>query len=116
MAADGRLRVYDLPAEVLDQISLQGAATSIDTTIAEIPDNLPAVLYIDEGETVYDYAWYPGMLAAEPASCVFASTARVGVLTCCCKYSRMPQSCIICGCAGTQMWHACVFCPAILES
>lgn len=72
----GRLRVYDLPSEVLEQPSLDdSAAEGIDA--AKAGDNLPAVLYVDEGETIYDYAWYPAMLAAEPASCVFASTARV---------------------------------------
>ena len=69
-----RLRVYDLPAEALEQGPL-GAADGGDAAAA--PDNLPAVLYVDEGETIYDYAWYPGMLASDPASCVFASTVRV---------------------------------------
>ncbi len=66
--------MYDLPTDVLEQASMQGADGS---SVADAPDNLPAALYVDEGETIYDYAWYPGMLAAEPASCVFASTARV---------------------------------------
>ena len=62
----GRLRVYDLPSEVLEQPSLDdSAAEGIDA--AKAGDNLPAVLYVDEGETIYDYAWYPAMLAAEPA-------------------------------------------------
>ena len=77
-----RLRVYDLPPEALDQPGLQHAAktgSDSDDGVATLPDNLPAVLHVDEGETVYDYAWYPGMLASEPASCVFATTVRVRV-------------------------------------
>ncbi|EIE24132.1 WD40 repeat-like protein, partial [Coccomyxa subellipsoidea C-169] len=70
---DNWLRVYDLPAEVLDQGLLEPAD---DGGAAAIDDNLPAVLYLDEGETIYDYAWYPRMLASEPSSCVFASTSR----------------------------------------
>ena len=66
--------MYDLPAEVLDQGPLEPAD---DGGAAAIDDNLPAVLYLDEGETIYDYAWYPRMLASEPSSCVFASTSRV---------------------------------------
>lgn len=70
--------MYDLPAEALEQGPLE-AADAGDAAAA--PDNLPAVLYLDEGETIYDYAWYPGMLASDPASCVFASTVRVGCST-----------------------------------
>ena len=70
--------MYDLPPEALEEPGLQHAAkTGINDDVAALPDNLPAVLHVDEGETVYDYAWYPGMLASEPASCVFATTVRV---------------------------------------
>ena len=34
------------------------------------------VLSMKEGETIYDYTWYPHMRSSEPQSCVFASTAR----------------------------------------
>jgi WD40 repeat protein len=34
------------------------------------------VLRCREGETVYDMAWYPLMTAADPGTCVFASTSR----------------------------------------
>ena len=64
-----RLRVFDLPADVLDEPEAAKDVPSADT--------LQSVLQVDEGETVYDYAWYPGMLVSEPASCVFACTARV---------------------------------------
>ena len=40
-------------------------------------DSAAPALRVYEGETVYDYAWYPGMLSSDPASCVFASTSRV---------------------------------------
>lgn len=61
--------MYDLPPDVLEQPGL-GAE-------AQAPDNLHVVLYVDEGETIYDYAWYPGMLASDPATSVFAATSRV---------------------------------------
>jgi hypothetical protein len=32
---------------------------------------------VHTGETVYDYCWFSGMSAADPASCCFASTSRV---------------------------------------
>ena len=74
----GRLRVYDLPPDVLEQPALAAKAHSSSSGgWAEAPDNLPVVLYVDEGETIYDYAWYPGMLASEPATSVFAATSRV---------------------------------------
>ena len=78
-SGSSRLRIYDLPAEALEQGSLE---TADHGSAAAVPDNLPAVLYLDEGETIYDYAWYPGMLASEPSSCVFASTARVSGNSC----------------------------------
>lgn len=33
-------------------------------------------LEIVAGDAVYDMAWWPGMTAADPATCVFATTAR----------------------------------------
>jgi hypothetical protein len=72
-----RLRVYDLPPEALEQLGLQGAKSGGGDDVSRLPDNLPAALYVDEGETIYDYAWYPGMQASEPATCVFVTTVRV---------------------------------------
>lgn len=74
-----RLRVYDLPPEALEHPGLQAATSGSSDDVSCLLDNLPTALYVDEGETVYDYAWYPGMLASEPASCVFATTVRVGL-------------------------------------
>ena len=83
--AHGRLRVYDLPAEVVEEPAKPGFAV----------DTLQSVLQVDEGETVYDYAWYPGMLVSEPASCVFACTARVsGVAPL--SYICFPDSPVAC--------------------
>ncbi|GAX77396.1 hypothetical protein CEUSTIGMA_g4842.t1 [Chlamydomonas eustigma] len=39
-------------------------------------DSLSAALRMQEGETVYGMAWYPGMTAEDPASCCFATTSR----------------------------------------
>lgn len=39
-------------------------------------DSYPANLVIGEGESVYDYCWYPYMSASSPDTCVFASTTR----------------------------------------
>uniref|UniRef100_A0A1D2AGF7 Telomerase Cajal body protein 1 n=2 Tax=Auxenochlorella protothecoides TaxID=3075 RepID=A0A1D2AGF7_AUXPR len=36
----------------------------------------PPPLGIPGGEAVYDYAWFPGTAAGDPASCCFASTGR----------------------------------------
>ena len=64
--------MYDLPAEAVEE-----PAKSAQIPAAGPADTLQSVLQVDEGETVYDYAWFPGMLVSEPASCVFACTARV---------------------------------------
>ncbi|KAI4312108.1 hypothetical protein MLD38_036960 [Melastoma candidum] len=39
-------------------------------------DSYLAGLVVAEGESVYDFCWYPGMSASDPVSCVFASTTR----------------------------------------
>ncbi len=42
-------------------------------------ESFPAALRVQEGETVYDAAWYPLMNTYEPASCCFATTSRVRI-------------------------------------
>uniref|UniRef100_A0A803LL72 Telomerase Cajal body protein 1 n=1 Tax=Chenopodium quinoa TaxID=63459 RepID=A0A803LL72_CHEQI len=39
-------------------------------------DSYAANLVINEGESVYDYCWYPYMSASDTTSCVFATTTR----------------------------------------
>nr|XP_016448004.1 PREDICTED: telomerase Cajal body protein 1-like isoform X2 [Nicotiana tabacum] len=39
-------------------------------------DSYAASLVMSEGESVYDYCWYPYMSSSSPETCVFASTAR----------------------------------------
>lgn len=46
------------------------------TFLCTHPANVMSGL-VQEGELVYDYAWYSGMSAADPASCCFATTCRV---------------------------------------
>eukprot|EP00873_Tetraselmis_striata_P001711 jgi/Tetstr1/421975/TSEL_001221.t1 len=62
-AEDGWLRVFDLPQSALD-CEPQGA------------ESLPTGLRVEEGELIYDYAWYPAFRAAEPASCCFLTSCR----------------------------------------
>lgn len=35
-----------------------------------------SVLTVIEGETIYDYAWYPFMNSANPATCCFVASSR----------------------------------------
>lgn len=76
-----RLRVFDLPTDALERPSLANAPGATSSTSGsddrDVADSVAPALRIFEGETVYDYAWYPGMLASDPTSCVFASTSRV---------------------------------------
>jgi WD40 repeat protein len=39
-------------------------------------DRLKSVLRVQEGETIYDFAWLPTMISSDPASCCFFSTSR----------------------------------------
>ena len=72
--------MYDLPTDALekqDQASIDGECYPY----TEGGDTFSPALYIQSGETVYDYVWYPAMVTLEPASCVFASTSRVRLLS-----------------------------------
>lgn len=100
-----RLRVFDLPQDSLDTDAI--ASTAADNLSVSYPpeltlgasgdpqsnepsDSITSALKIQEGETIYGMAWYPGMNALDPASCCFATTSRVSssvaedvVLICC---------------------------------
>ena len=99
-----RLRVFDLPADALERPGLAergepGAEHSARACSSggEPADSAAPALRVFEGETVYDYAWYPGMLASEPASCVFASTSRV-------RCAPLCRACSSRRSAGPRAW------------
>ncbi|PIA54997.1 hypothetical protein AQUCO_00800019v1 [Aquilegia coerulea] len=50
--------------------------TQEDTCSSSLEDPYVADLIVNEGESVYDYCWYPYMSASDPTTCVFASTTR----------------------------------------
>ncbi|KAK6478097.1 telomerase Cajal body protein 1 [Huso huso] len=62
-SADNVLRVYNLPPE-LHSPDCEG-----------LPEMTP-VLRMAEGDTVYDYCWYPLMSSMEPETCFIASSSR----------------------------------------
>ncbi|KAG1668608.1 hypothetical protein FOA52_001477 [Chlamydomonas sp. UWO 241] len=95
---DNWLRIYDLPQDALEcpavaRTAVDGLrdagdaeAAASDAASAEaasgsdgqggMGDSLPVALRVQEGETIYDMAWYPLMSAADPATCCFATTSR----------------------------------------
>ncbi|KAI3429583.1 hypothetical protein D9Q98_005669 [Chlorella vulgaris] len=103
---DNCLRVYDTPLEAFTQAGygqepgIDSAAAAADGASAadrqpagqrvpaQIPaaqqqqhqqqqaDSFPPALRIQEGEQLYDYCWFPGMSAADPASCCLVTTGR----------------------------------------
>lgn len=73
---DNRLRVFDLSADVLEASGLGNADENSLDGIASAVDSSPPAITIQEGELVYDYAWYKGMTAADPSTCCFATTCR----------------------------------------
>ena len=66
---DCSLRLFDLPPEL-------GSAPS-SPSHGPVLDDWEASVCIREGETIYDYAWYPYMSSEDPATCVLACTSRV---------------------------------------
>ncbi|XP_048235690.1 telomerase Cajal body protein 1 isoform X2 [Ricinus communis] len=66
---DKTLRVFSLPDYCSSDDSI---ACSLDTD----QDSYDSSIVVKEGESVYDFCWYPYMTASDPVSCVFASTTR----------------------------------------
>ncbi|KAF7660082.1 hypothetical protein LDENG_00288680 [Lucifuga dentata] len=62
-SADNVLRVYNLPPEIY----------SYNWDL--LPEMSP-VLRMAEGDTIYDYCWYPKMNSLDPNSCFLASSSR----------------------------------------
>ncbi|XP_058114163.1 uncharacterized protein LOC131257018 isoform X2 [Magnolia sinica] len=66
---DNTLRVFELPDNV--------GGAHVDACLpAADEDSYVSNLIVSEAESVYDYCWYPYMLASDPTTCVFASTTR----------------------------------------
>ncbi|XP_077254008.1 transducin/WD40 repeat-like superfamily protein [Tasmannia lanceolata] len=66
---DNTLRVFDLPDKNRD--------TNENAYLpAADEDPYASNLLVSEGESVYDYCWYPYMHSSDPTTCVFASTTR----------------------------------------
>ncbi|KAF6163304.1 hypothetical protein GIB67_025168 [Kingdonia uniflora] len=66
---DNTLRVFDLP----DTAGVTNADACMSVADA---DSYEANLIVNEGESVYDYCWYPYMSTSDPTTCVFATTTR----------------------------------------
>ncbi|XP_078234622.1 telomerase Cajal body protein 1 isoform X2 [Pogona vitticeps] len=62
-SADNTLRIYNLPAELYAEEW---------GTLAE----MSPVLRMAEGDTVYDYCWFPLMNSSDPQTCFVASSSR----------------------------------------
>ncbi|CAN6986617.1 unnamed protein product [Brassica rapa subsp. trilocularis] len=54
-----------------------GESNGYGVTIPEeVVDSYGASLVVNEGESVYDFCWYPYMSVSDPLTCVFATTTR----------------------------------------
>ena len=75
-ADDNKLRMFELPATTLGRLRREGPGGPAGVEEDSGPEGLSLAFAVSEGETIYDYCWYPGMSSAEPASCCFASSSR----------------------------------------
>ncbi|XP_043688724.1 telomerase Cajal body protein 1 isoform X2 [Telopea speciosissima] len=66
---DDTLRVFNLPGN-FDVNHVDACSPTADE------DSFVANVVASEGESVYDYCWYPYMSASDPTTSVFASTSR----------------------------------------
>lgn len=62
-SADNVLRVYNLPPEIYSYNW-------------DLLTEMSPVLRMAEGDTIYDYCWYPKMTSLEPNTCFLASSSR----------------------------------------
>lgn len=62
-SADNVLRVYNLPPEIY-------------TYNWDLRPEMSPVLRMAEGDTIYDYCWYPKMNSLDPDTCFLASSSR----------------------------------------
>ncbi|KAL9234106.1 hypothetical protein vseg_009013 [Gypsophila vaccaria] len=66
---DNMLRLFYLPDD--------GSNNAMESCSSDPnEDSFSANLVINEGESVYDYCWYPYMSTSDLTSCVFATTSR----------------------------------------
>ncbi|XP_022715988.1 telomerase Cajal body protein 1 isoform X2 [Durio zibethinus] len=66
---DNTLRLFSLPDNgSSDQVNAYPSVSEEDSYAAE--------LVVSEGESVYDFCWYPYMSASDPVTCVFATSTR----------------------------------------
>ncbi|XP_028910435.1 telomerase Cajal body protein 1 [Ornithorhynchus anatinus] len=63
-SADNTLRIYNLPHELYSQEE------------EPVYAQMDPVLRMAEGDTVYDYCWFPLMSSAQPDTCFVASSSR----------------------------------------
>ncbi|KAG9454328.1 hypothetical protein H6P81_007232 [Aristolochia fimbriata] len=68
---DNTLRLFGLPD--INGSSQDSGYVSTDELAT---DSYLSSLIVNEGESVYDYCWYPYMSASDPTTCVFTSTTR----------------------------------------
>ncbi|PFX18548.1 telomerase Cajal body protein 1-like isoform X2 [Stylophora pistillata] len=61
---DNTLRIFNLPVELYSGNAVQGLSEMV------------SVLQMHEGETVYDYCWYPFMSSLDPDTCCLLSSSR----------------------------------------
>ncbi|KAL6528975.1 hypothetical protein OROMI_028861 [Orobanche minor] len=66
---DNSLRVFSLPYDD------SGGPANVPNSMPE-SDSYESNLVVSEGESVYDYCWYPYMSASNPDLCVFATSTR----------------------------------------
>ncbi|GMH37475.1 hypothetical protein BSKO_05348 [Bryopsis sp. KO-2023] len=69
---DKMMRIFTFPTEVFDQRSTSGDKASGEEAV----DPFDPICRIQEGELVYDYAWYPCMSSQNAQTCCFLSTCR----------------------------------------
>ena len=77
---DKQLRLFELPGELQSEATLGAAAAAVAERGAAANGaasaEIESTLTVREGDSIYDFAWFPGMDSAEPATCCFLSSSR----------------------------------------
>ncbi|KAL2643010.1 hypothetical protein R1flu_010597 [Riccia fluitans] len=62
------LNIFHLPSDAVEDCP--------EVDLASNEDSFQSSLLIQEGEAVYDFSWYPSMVASDTDTCVFATSCR----------------------------------------
>ena len=73
---DRHLRLFELPEQLQSHEGLEAAGAASEGADRPRQSELPNPLTVLEGDSIYDFCWYPAMDSSDAATCCFLSSSR----------------------------------------